>query len=168
MREVRNCDDYGIACCVSYQAIGKQIQFFGARCNLAKALLLAINGGRCENTGTVMVKDIPVLTGDLLNFEEVWSNYKKVLMQIARVYNDAMNIIHYMHDKYYYEKAQMAFIDTDPRINLAYGVAGLSIAIDSLSAIKYGKVRAKRNDIGLTEGFDIENAYPCFGNDDDA
>ncbi len=167
MREVRNCDDYGIACCVSYQAIGKQIQFFGARCNLAKALLLAINGGRCENTGTVMVKDIPVLTGDLLNFEEVWSNYKKVLMQIARVYNDAMNIIHYMHDKYYYEKAQMAFIDTDPRINLAYGVAGLSIAIDSLSAIKYGKVRAKRNDIGLTEGFDIENAYPCFGNDDD-
>ena len=89
-----------------------------------------------------MVKDIPVLTGDLLNFEEVWSNYKKVLMQIARVYNDAMNIIHYMHDKYYYEKAQMAFIDTDPRINLAYGVAGLSIAIDSLSAIKYGKVRA--------------------------
>jgi len=83
------------------------------------------------------------------------------------VYNDAMNIIHYMHDKYYYEKAQMAFIDTDPRINLAYGVAGLSIAIDSLSAIKYGKVRAKRNDIGLTEGFDIENAYPCFGNDDD-
>ena len=89
-----------------------------------------------------MVKDIPVLTGDLLNFEEVWSNYKKVLMQIARVYNDAMNIIHYMHDKYYYEKAQMAFIDTDPRINLAYGVAGLSIAIDSLSAIKYGKGRA--------------------------
>ena len=160
-------DDYGIACCVSYQAIGKQIQFFGARCNLAKALLLAINGGRCENTGTVMVKDIPVLTGDLLNFEEVWSNYKKVLMQVARVYNDAMNIIHYMHDKYYYEKAQMAFIDTDPRINLAYGVAGLSIAIDSLSAIKYGRVHAKRNDIGLTEGFEIEGEFPCFGNDDD-
>ena len=114
-----------------------------------------------------MVKDIPVLTGDLLNFEEVWSNYKKVLMQVARVYNDAMNIIHYMHDKYYYEKAQMAFIDTDPRINLAYGVAGLSIAIDSLSAIKYGRVHAKRNDIGLTEGFEIEGEFPCFGNDDD-
>ena len=88
-------------------------------------------------------------------------------MQVARVYNDAMNIIHYMHDKYYYEKAQMAFIDTDPRINLAYGVAGLSIAIDSLSAIKYGRVHAKRNDIGLTEGFEIEGEFPCFGNDDD-
>ncbi|MCQ5373233.1 formate acetyltransferase, partial [Phocaeicola vulgatus] len=84
-----------------------QIQFFGARCNLAKALILAINGAPCENTGTVMVKDIPELTGDLLNFEEVWSNYMKVLMQIARVYNDAMNSIHYMHEKYYYEKAQM-------------------------------------------------------------
>ena len=167
MREVRNCDDYGIACCVSYQAIGKQIQFFGARCNLAKALLLAINGGRCENTGTVMVKDIPVLTGNELKFEEVMSNYKKVLTEIARVYNEAMNIIHYMHDKYYYEKAQMAFIDTDPRINLAYGVAGLSIAIDSLSAIKYAKVTARRNEIGLTEGFDIEGSFPCFGNNDD-
>ena len=88
-------------------------------------------------------------------------------MQVARVYNDAMNIIHYMHDKYYYEKAQMAFIDTDQRINLAYGVAGLSIAIDSLSAIKYGRVHAKRNDIGLTEGFEIEGEFPCFGNDDD-
>ena len=91
----------------------KQIQFFGARCNLAKALLLAINGGRCENTGTVMVKNIPVLTSDTLNFEEVMSNYKKVLTEIARVYNEAMNIIHYMHDKYYYEKAQMALVDTN-------------------------------------------------------
>ena len=125
---------------------GKQIQFFGARANLAKALLLAINGGRCENTGTVMVKGIPVLTGETLKFEEVMANYKKVLTEIARVYNEAMNIIHYMHDKYYYEKAQMAFIDTDPRINLAYGVAGLSIAIDSLSAIKYAKVTARRNE----------------------
>ena len=167
MREVRNSDDYGIACCVSYQDIGRQIQFFGARCNLAKALLLAINGGRCENTGTVMVKDIPVLTGDVLKFEEVMANYKKVLTEIARVYNEAMNIIHYMHDKYYYEKAQMAFVDTDPRINLAYGAAGLSIALDSLSAIKYATVKARRNDIGLTEGFDIEGEFPCFGNDDD-
>ncbi|MGL4520377.1 MAG: formate C-acetyltransferase [Phocaeicola sp.] len=166
MREVRDNDDYGIACCVSYQAIGKQIQFFGARCNMAKALLLAINGGRCEYTGTLMVKDIPALTGDVLNFEEVLINYKKVLKEIARVYNDAMNIIHYMHDKYYYERAQMALIDTNPSINLAYGVAGLSIVLDSLSAIKYGTVTVKRNDIGLTEGFDIENEYPCFGNDD--
>ncbi|MGL5980186.1 MAG: formate C-acetyltransferase [Phocaeicola sp.] len=167
MREVRDNDDYGIACCVSYQAIGKQIQFFGARCNMAKALLLAINGGRCENTGTLMVKDIPVLTDDLLNFEEVLINFKKVLKEIARVYNDAMNIIHYMHDKYYYERAQMALIDTNPSINLAYGVAGLSIVLDSLSAIKYGKVTTMRNEIGLTEGFNTESEFPCFGNDDD-
>ena len=167
MREVRGSDDYGIACCVSYQDIGRHIQFFGARCNLAKALLLAINGGRCENTGTVMVKGIPVLNSDELNFEEVLANYKKVLKEMARVYNDAMNIIHYMHDKYYYEKAQMAFVDTNPEINLAYGVAGMSIAVDSLSAIKYAKVKARRNDIGLTEGFDIEGEFPCFGNDDD-
>lgn len=167
MREVRQSDDYGIACCVSYQDIGRQIQFFGARANLAKALLLAINGGRCENTGTLMVKDIPVLTGENLKYEEVMSNYKKVLVEIARVYNESMNVIHYMHDKYYYEKAQMALIDTDPRINLAYGVAGLSIAIDSLSAIRYASVKARRNDIGLTESFDIEGEFPCFGNDDD-
>ncbi len=167
MREVRNCDDYGIACCVSYQAIGRQIQFFGARANLAKALLLAINGGRCENTGTVMIEGIPVLTSDELHFEEVMANYKKVLTEVARVYNEAMNIIHYMHDKYYYEKAQMAFVDTNPRINLAYGVAGLSIAIDSLSAIKNAKVKARRNEIGLTESFDIDGEFPCFGNNDD-
>ena len=167
MREVRNSDDYGIACCVSYQDIGRQIQFFGARCNLAKALLLAINGGRCENTSTVMVEGIPMLSSDVLNFDEVLKNYKQVLVQIARVYNESMNMIHYMHDKYYYEKAQMAFVDTDPRINLAYGVAGLSIVLDSLSAIKYAKVTAKRNEIGLTESFDIEGEFPCFGNNDD-
>jgi len=114
-----------------------------------------------------MLEGIPVLTNDRLNFEEVMRNYKLVLTQIARVYNDAMNIIHYMHDKYYYEKAQMAFVDTNPRINIAYGAAGLSIAIDSLSAIKYAKVTAKRNDIGLTESFDIAGSFPCFGNNDD-
>lgn len=167
MREVRHSDDYGIACCVSFQDIGRQIQFFGARCNLAKALLLAINGGRCENTGTLMVEGIPALESDQLNFEEVMRNYKLVLTQIARVYNEAMNIIHYTHDKYYYEKAQMAFVDTNPRINIAYGAAGLSIVLDSLSAIKYAKVTARRNDIGLTEGFDIEGEFPCFGNNDD-
>lgn len=167
MREVRHSDDYGIACCVSFQDIGRQIQFFGARCNLAKALLLALNGGRCEKTGTLMVEGIPALTSDTLNFEEVMKNYKLVLTQIARVYNEAMNIIHYMHDKYYYEKAQMAFVDTDPRINIAYGAAGLSIALDSLSAIKYAKVTARRNDEGLTEGFDIDGEFPCFGNNDD-
>ena len=167
MREVRHSDDYGIACCVSFQDIGRQIQFFGARCNLAKALLLALNGGRCEKTGTLMVEGIPALTSDTLNFEEVMNNYKLVLTQIARVYNEAMNIIHYMHDKYYYEKAQMAFVDTDPRINIAYGAAGLSIALDSLSAIKYAKVTARRNAEGLTEGFDIDGEFPCFGNNDD-
>lgn len=168
MRQTRNFnDDYAIACCVSYQAIGQQIQFFGARANLAKALLLAINGGRCENTGTVMVKDIPQLKSDVLDYTEVVANYKKVLAEIARVYNEAMNIIHYMHDKYYYEKAQMALIDTNPRINLAYGVAGLSIAIDSLSAIKNARVTARRNEMGLTESFDIEGDYPCYGNNDD-
>ena len=167
MRMVRGCDDYGIACCVSYQAIGKSIQFFGARANLAKALLLAINGGRCENTGTLMVDGIKPLSSNVLNFDEVMDNYKKVLHSIARVYNETMNIIHYMHDKYDYEKSQMALIDTNPSINLAYGVAGLSIVADSLSAIKHAKVTARRNADGLTEGFDIEGDFPKFGNDDD-
>ena len=167
MRKVRGCDDYGIACCVSYQAIGKSIQFFGARANLAKALLLAINGGRCENTGTLMVEGIKPLSSNELNFEEVMKNYEKVLHNIARVYNDTMNIIHFMHDKYDYEKSQMALIDTNPSINLAYGVAGLSIVADSLSAIKHAKVTARRNADGLTEGFDIVGDFPKFGNDDD-
>lgn len=168
MRDTRNSDDYGIACCVSFQEIGKQIQFFGARANLAKALLLAINGGRCENTGTLMVPGIPELKHQSpLNYDEVMHNYKLVLKELARVYNDSMNIIHYMHDKYYYERAQMAFIDTDPDINLAYGAAGLSIVADSLSAIRYAKVTPKRNADGLTEGFDTVGEYPCFGNDDD-
>lgn len=167
MRDTRNSDDYGIACCVSFQDIGRHIQFFGARTNLAKGLLLAINGGRCEFTGTMMVEGIPELKGEVLNFDEVWANYVKVLKEVARVYNESMNIIHYMHDKYYYERAQMAFIDTNPKINLAYGVAGLSIAADSLSAIKYAKVTPRRNEQGLTEGFDVEGEFPCYGNDDD-
>ena len=167
MRKVRGCDDYGIACCVSYQAIGKAIQFFGARANLAKALLLALNAGRCENTGTLMVEGIKPLKSDVLDFDEVMDNYKKVLHEVARVYNETMNIIHYMHDKYDYEKSQMAFIDTNPTINLAYGVAGLSIAADSLSAIKYAKVTAHRNAEGLTDGFNIDGDFPKFGNDDD-
>lgn len=167
MRGIRCSDDYGIACCVSYQEIGKQIQFFGARANLAKALLLAINGGRCENTGTLMIEGIPPLKSDVLNYDEVVANYKKVLAHLAQVYNDAMNIIHYMHDKYYYERAQMAFIDTNPKINLAYGAAGLSIVADSLSAIKYAKVTVHRNEEGLSDAFHTEGEYPCYGNDDD-
>ncbi|WP_152285537.1 formate C-acetyltransferase [Flavicella marina] len=167
MRTTRDSDDYGIACCVSFQEIGKQIQFFGARTNLAKTLLLAINGGRCENTGTQMVEGIAPLEGDVLDFDTVMDNFKIAMTEVARVYNDSMNIIHYMHDKYYYEKAQMALIDTNPAINIAYGIAGLSIVADSLSAIKYAKVTPIRNEEGLTVDFKIEGEFPKYGNDDD-
>lgn len=167
MRSVRCSDDYGIACCVSYQEIGKQIQFFGARTNIAKALLLALNEGRCEFTGKQVVKGVPAIQNEVLDFDEVMVNFKYVLKEITRVYNESMNIIHFMHDKYYYEKAQMALIDTNPVINLAYGAAGLSIVADSLSAIKHARVTANRNDIGLTEGFNIDGVFPCYGNDDD-
>jgi formate C-acetyltransferase len=168
MRELRGSDDYGIACCVSYQEIGKQIQFFGARTNLAKTLLLAINGGKCEITGTQMVNGIEPCTCEVLDFDKVMKNFKIAMTQVARVYNDAMNIIHYMHDKYYYEKAQMALIDTNPQVNIAYGIAGLSIVADSLSAIKYAKVKPIRNEEGLTVDFKIEGEFPKFGNDDDS
>lgn len=168
MQATRCSDDYGIACCVSYQEIGKQIQFFGARCNLAKTLLLAINGGKCEISGKQVLTGIPKLNSDELNFDEVMANFKLAMEQVARVYNDTMNIIHYMHDRYYYEKAQMALIDTNPKINLAYGVAGLSIVADSLSAIKHAKVTAIRNEEGVTKDFKIDGAFPCYGNDDDA
>lgn len=167
MCATRDSEDYGIACCVSYQEIGKQIQFFGARCNLAKALLLAINEGHCEITGKLVVKGIPALKSKVLDFDEVMANYKLVLKEVGRVYNDSMNIIHYMHDKYYYEKSQMAFIDTDPKINLAYGAAGLSIVADSLSAIKYAKVTPVRDENGLAVKFDIDGEFPYYGNDDD-
>lgn len=167
MCETRDSEDYGIACCVSYQEIGKQIQFFGARTNLAKALLLAINEGRCEITGKQVVNGIPALKSEILDLDEVMANYKIVLKEMARVYNDSMNIIHYMHDKYYYEKAQMALIDTDPKINLAYGAAGLSIVADSLSAIKYAKVTPVRDEKGLAVKFDIDGDFPYYGNDDD-
>jgi formate C-acetyltransferase len=167
MRELRGSDDYGIACCVSYQEIGKQIQFFGARTNLAKTLLLAVNGGKCEITGTQMVDGIEPYTDEYLDFDKVMANYKIAMKQVAKVYNDAMNIIHYMHDKYYYEKAQMALIDTNPQINIAYGVAGISILADSLSAIKYAKVKPIRNEEGLTVDFKIEGDFPKYGNDDD-
>ena len=161
-------NDYAIACCVSAMKIGKQMQFFGARCNLAKTLLYAINGGYDEISGNLVVEGLEKgETEGVLDYKTVKSKYFTAIEKIASIYIDAMNIIHYMHDKYYYEKAQMALVDTNPRINLAYGVAGLSIALDSLSAIKYAKVTARRNDIGLTEGFDIEGEFPCFGNDND-
>ncbi|WP_445748604.1 formate C-acetyltransferase [Polaribacter sp.] len=166
MRTLRGSDDYGIACCVSYQEIGKQIQFFGARTNLAKTLLLAINGGRCEITGEKIVNGIEPIQG-VLDFDTVMANFKVAMTKVAQVYNDAMNIIHYMHDKYYYEKAQMALIDTNPDINIAYGIAGLSIVADSLSAIKYAKVTPIFNKEGLTVDFKIEGNFPKYGNDDD-
>lgn len=167
MQSSRCSDDYGIACCVSYQEIGKQIQFFGARCNLAKALLLALNEGRCEISGKQIINGIPALKSDVLNLDEVMRNFELAMQEVSRVYADSMNIIHYMHDKYYYEKAQMSLIDTNPRINLAYGAAGLSIVADSLSAIKHAKVTAVRNEHGLTIDFKIEGEFPCYGNDDD-
>jgi formate C-acetyltransferase len=167
MQSSRCSDDYGIACCVSYQEIGKQIQFFGARCNLAKTLLLAINQGRCEISGKQVLHGIPALKSDVLNLDEVMENFKLAMTEVSRVYADSMNIIHYMHDKYYYEKAQMAFIDTNPRINLAYGAAGLSIVADSLSAIKHAKVTVVRDENGLSKDFKIEGEFPCYGNDDD-
>jgi formate C-acetyltransferase len=167
MRTSRGSDDYGIACCVSYQELGKSIQFFGARTNLAKTLLLALNGGRCEETGVQMVNGITPCDSEYLDYEKVMANFKIAMKEVARVYNDSMNIIHYMHDKYYYEKAQMALIDTNPKIDIAYGIAGLSIVADSLSAIKYAKVKPIRDEDGLTVDFKIEGEFPCYGNDDD-
>lgn len=168
LMRTNNCtDDYGIACCVSFQDLGRHIQFFGARCNLAKTLLLAINAGRCENTGTEVISGIPALEGDVLDYDKVMENFKLTMTEMARVYNEAINVIHFMHDKYYYEKAQMALIDTNPKINLAYGIAGLSIVADSLSAIKHAKVTPIRNEDGLTIDFKIEGDFPKYGNDDD-
>ncbi|WP_114779533.1 formate C-acetyltransferase [Botryobacter ruber] len=167
MRKVRGSDDYGIACCVSYQEIGKRIQFFGARTNLPKTLLLALNGGREEKSGAQVLKGIKPLEGEYLDYNQVMANFKLAMKEVARVYAKTMNIIHYMHDKYYYEKAQFAFLDTDPGIDMAYGAAGISIIADSLSAIKYAKVKAIRNEDGLTVDFKTDGEYPLYGNDND-
>jgi len=167
MRSARGSDDYGIACCVSYQEIGKRIQFFGARTNLPKTLLLALNGGKEENEGALVLNGIPALTNDVLVYDEVLANFKLAMKEVARVYCKSMNIIHYMHDRYYYEKAQLAFIDTDPGIDIAYGAAGISIIADSLAAIKYANVKAVRNELGLTTAFTVEGDYPKYGNDND-
>ena len=167
MRKCRGTDDYGIACCVSHQELGKRIQFFGARTNLVKTLLLALNEGREENEGTLIIKGIQPLSGEILSYDEVMERFKQTMDEVARVYTKSMNIIHYMHDKYYYEKAQLAFIDTDPGIDIAYGAAGISILADSLSAIKYAEVKAVRNVAGLTTAFEVTGNYPMYGNDDD-
>lgn len=171
MRPIRGGDDYGIACCVSYQEIGKRIQHFGARCNLGKTLLLAINGGKEEDEG-VQVMD-PTLFESVdnedgsLNYDKVWSNFKKAMENVARVYAKTMYIIHYMHDKYYYEKAQMAFIDSNYGVDIAYGIAGLSIVADSLSAIRFAKTKAIRDENGVAKSFETEGEFPMYGNDDD-
>lgn len=166
MKENRGSDDYGIACCVSYQKIGKSIQHFGARANLPKALLLSLNGGREEHHGALVVNNIPEMKDEVLDYDTVMASFKKTLAEVARVYAKSMFIIHYMHDKYYYERAQMALIDSDPQIDIAYGAAGISIIADSLSAIKYAKVKPIRNEQGLTVDFEIEGDFPKFGNDD--
>ena len=160
-------DDYAIACCVSAMKVGKQMQFFGARCNLAKALLYAINGGVDEMKKTQVLKDVPKITSEVLDYDEVKTAYDKVLEKVAKIYVDAMNIIHYMHDKYAYEKSQMALHDTNVGRLMAFGVAGLSVAVDSLSAIKYAKVKPIRDEDGITTDFEIEGDFPKYGNDDD-
>ena len=160
-------DDYAIACCVSAMKVGKQMQFFGARCNLAKALLYAINGGVDEMKKTQVLQDVPKITSEILDYDEVKTAYDKVLEKVAKIYVDAMNIIHYMHDKYAYEKSQMALHDTNVERLMAFGIAGLSVAVDSLSAIKYAKVKPIRDENGITTDFEIEGDYPKYGNDDD-
>lgn len=160
-------DDYGISCCVSAMEIGKQMQFFGARANLAKSLLYAINGGVDEIKGVKVVPGIEPLTGEVLNYSDVITNYKKVMDYVAELYVDAINIIHYMHDKYAYEASQMALHDTNVERLTAFGIAGLSVAADSLSAIKFAKVRPIRDERGVAVDFETVGDFPKYGNDND-
>ncbi|MCW1949397.1 MAG: formate C-acetyltransferase [Candidatus Shapirobacteria bacterium] len=166
MRDCGCTDDYGISCCVSMLETGKQMQFFGARCNIAKALLLAINEGVDEMTG-IKILDVDAVKDGYLDYKEVWKRYRETLSFLAENYVNTMNVIHYMHDKYYYERAQMALLDTDVRRVMAFGVAGLSVATDSLSAIRYAKVKPVRNEQGVATDFIIEGDFPKYGNDDD-
>lgn len=160
-------DDYAIACCVSAMQIGKQMQFFGARCNLAKALLYAINGGVDEKTGIQVVPGIEKIHADELHYEQVYENYRKVIEYVAELYVDTLNIIHYMHDKYAYEAGQMALHDTDVEAVVSFGIAGLSVIADSFSAIKYAKVKPIYNENDIAVDFAIEGDFPKYGNDDD-
>ena len=160
--------DYAIACCVSAMKIGKQMQFFGARCNLAKSLLYAINGGVDEKSGKLVVQGVKPIKDKVLNYEKVKKAYFSILEKIAKTYVDALNIIHYMHDKYAYEAGQMALHDTFVERLMAFGIAGLSVATDSLSAIKYAKVTPIRNENGIAVDFKTVGDFPKYGNDDDA
>ena len=160
-------DDYAIACCVSAMAVGKQMQFFGARCNIAKCLLYAINGGVDERSGARIVPGIQPITDEVLDYEKVRENYNKVLAYAAELYADTVNIIHYMHDKYAYEASQMALHDTWVERLAAFGVSGLSVAVDSLLAIKFAKVMPVRDENGVAVDFKVEGEFPKYGNDDD-
>ena len=160
-------DDYAISCCVSAMAVGKQMQFFGARCNIAKCLLYAINGGVDERTGETVVPGIRPILDEVLSYEAVRANYEQVLSYAAELYADTVNIIHYMHDKYAYEASQMALHDTQVERLTAFGIAGLSVAADSLSAIRYASVRPVRNEAGVAVEFETEGDFPKYGNDDD-
>ena len=160
-------DDYGIACCVSAMTIGKQMQYFGARTNIAKALLYAINGGVDEMKGGVIIEGIEKMDDEYLDYDKVRKSYSLVLKKLSKTYVDAMNIIHYMHDKYAYERGQMALHDTNVERLMAFGAAGLSVVADSLSAIKYAKVKPIRNEEGIAVDFEIEGDFPKYGNDDD-
>ena len=160
-------DDYGIACCVSSMRIGKEMQFFGARANLAKCLLYAINGGVDEMSGKQVGPKYRPITSEYLDYEEVWDKYKDMMKWLAGIYVNALNIIHYMHDKYCYEKIQMALHDKQVKRWFATGIAGMSVVADSLSAIKYAKVKPIRDENGIAIDFEIEGDFPKYGNDDD-
>ena len=159
-------DDGAIACCVSPMLVGKQMQFFGARANLAKCLLYAINGGRDEITGKQIGPKYPAVQGDYLDFDDVIQKYEKMMEWLAEVYVNAMNIIHYMHDKYAYERLEMALHDYAPVRTMAFGIAGLSVVADSLSAIRYAKVRVVRDETGLVTDYQTDGEFPQFGNND--
>ncbi|MDX3696753.1 formate C-acetyltransferase [Streptomyces europaeiscabiei] len=160
-------DDTAIACCVSAMAVGKQMQFFGARVNLAKALLYAVNGGRDEMTGDQVTAEAPPLTGEYLDYEELSAAYDRVLDWLARTYVNTLNVIHYMHDKYAYERIEMALHDHPVHRFMACGVAGLSVAADSLSAVKYARVKVIRDARGLAVDFETDGEFPAYGNNDD-
>lgn len=160
-------DDYAISCCVSAMRVGKQMQFFGARANLAKSLLMALNAGVDELQKVPVVPGIEPLKNEVLDFDEVWDRYKKVLYYVAELYVDTINIIHYMHDKYAYEASQMALHDGNVERLTAFGMAGISVVADSLSAIKFAKVTPVRDENGVTVDFNVEGDFPKYGNDDD-
>ncbi|HEY5586190.1 MAG TPA: formate C-acetyltransferase [Ruminiclostridium sp.] len=160
-------DDYGISCCVSAMRLGKDMQFFGARCNLPKLLLLSLNGGKDEITGVQVAPELEPYAGEYLDYSTVMSNFSKLQDWLSGLYVNVMNTIHYMHDKYAYERLMMALHDTDVNRLMAFGIAGLSVLVDSLSAMKYSKVKVIRDARGIITDFELGSEYPQFGNNDD-